>query len=228
MAHYGWMFTSAVLALPLIGRPAPETVESYYMLMFSHQRDNNPIAFSHTFATFVKARTDELGQKGRVLESHTISWMPATMDIRLLARSERGVNLDLEASLRFATTVNARISLWGPYRIQQELFDRAVQQTARLRTGAIAYKILDGRLRLRAATNCIHAVSDIDTDNRLLETGTSRGDEASSMVLRHLQRWIIEPNRDHDWLGKSLGLDRYPLVMRRLDSADAPASTDPR
>jgi hypothetical protein len=41
------------------------------------------------------------------------------------------------------------------------------------------------------ASNCIHALSDIDTDTRLLETGTARGEAASYLVLEHLQRSVI-------------------------------------
>lgn len=172
---------------------------------------------AHTYAAFVKAVRNSAGS-GKILETHTISWMPESLVVRLLARPEPGVNLDLKASLQLGNRTRAGITMWGPYEIKKELFDRAVQQESRLKRGAIAYKAIDRRFRPGSASNCIHALSDIDMDNGLLDTATAHGDEASYMVLRHLQRWIVHAETVHGWVSTALGLDKYRLVAGRLSN----------
>jgi hypothetical protein len=191
--------------------------ESYFMLVFAHQAHTNLPRFTHTFATFVKATAEGPGVNEYAIESHTISWSPATGQIRALRlRPESGVNLDLDASLRWARSVDARVSCWGPFRIRKELYDRALRQIARLQAGGVQYKALDAGFRPHAASNCIHAVSDIDQDNGLLDTGTADGEAASYLVVRHLERWIDDPGQKYDWVYDQLGLRQYPIVRRDL------------
>ena len=107
--------------------------------------------------------------------------------------------------------------MWGPYEIQKELYDRAVKQEARLSAGDLLYKAVDTRFRPGVAVNCIHAVSDIDTDRGLLYLGPVAGDAASFEVVKHLKRWIINPERTYPRIRSQLGLDRYPIVVRNLE-----------
>ncbi len=191
--------------------------DTYYMIVFSNQRVANLVRFSHTFAAFVKCSGATPTSPGRVTEIHTISWMPASLNIAVLrARPEPGVLYDLESSLNWAYLINSRLSMWGPYQIQKELYDRAVEQEKRLSAGAMLYKTIDARFRPGVALNCIHAVSDIDTDEGYLQVGTARGDAASYGVAQHLKRWIIQPERTHPWVSNELGLDGYPIVLRDL------------
>jgi len=179
--------------------------DHYYMLIFAQQSEGNIARLAHTFATFVKTSAGR-----RIEEVQTISWLPETLDIRLLRAPERGTNLDLESSLRLAKALNTSVFMWGPYRIQKALYDRAAAQVARLNSGTVAYKVLDTPFRPNGASNCIHAISDLDTENGLLNTGTARGVEASLMVLKHLQRWIIDPSETHEWVSRELGVDGIP------------------
>jgi hypothetical protein len=139
--------------------------------------------------------------------------MPRSLDVKLLRRSEEGVNLDLKDTLRHANAMKAEVSMWGPFRIKKELYERALRQEARLKKGDIAYKALDIRFRPDKATNCIHAVSDIDVDRGLLDTGTANGKDASYMVLTHLSRWIIDQHQQHEWIGQRLELGKD--IVRR-------------
>jgi len=189
--------------------------DSYYLIVFSNQTADDDPRFSHTFATFVKRSGVSPASSGQDLEVHTLSWMPASQNISVVRlRPERGVLYDLEASLAWAYSVNARVSMWGPYQVQKELYDRAIEQEARLSAGGVLFKCIDGQFRSEVALNCIHAVSDIDTDHGFLHVGAARGDTASYLVARHLERWIINPERKHAWLNELLGLDRYPIVQR--------------
>jgi hypothetical protein len=186
---------------------AQEPNESYYMTIFSAQADSRDPRRTHSFATFVKAIGAGDSAKDSSIEIHTISWMPQSLDIVILRRRpEPGTNLDLESSLRWAESRSCRVSMWGPYQIDKELYDRAVKQEARLNSGLVLYKAIDRRFRPGMASNCIHAVSDLDIDNGLLHSGQGRGDAASQQVAQHLKRWVIEPEQTHTWVAGRLGL----------------------
>src|SRR5262245_50904325 len=94
----------------------------YYMAIFSSQRDPNQPRFAHTFTTFVKAMPRDGKVGDDQIETVTISWMPATLNIAILSRqAEPGTNLDLEGSIAMAQKVGARVSMWGPYQIRKDL-----------------------------------------------------------------------------------------------------------
>ena len=143
--------------------------------------------------------------------------MPQSLDIVILRRRpEPGTNLDLASSLRWAESRNCRVSMWGPYQIDKELYERAIKQEARLNSGQVLYKALDRRFRPETASNCIHAVADLDTDHGLLHSGQGRGDAASRQVAQHLNRWIINPEQTHTWVASRLGLNDEPVNQRDL------------
>ena len=191
---------------------AQETNESYYMTIFSAQANSRDPRRTHSFATFVKAAGTGDSAKDSPIEIHTISWMPQSFEIVILRRRpEPGVNLDLESSLRWAASKNLRVSMWGPYQINKELYDRAVEQETRLNSGLVLYKAIDRRFRPGTASNCIHAVADLDMDNGLLHSGQGRGDAASRQVAQHLNRWIINPEQTHTWVAGRLGLKGQPV-----------------
>ena len=201
------MSITALLAVAGAPSRAQEPSESYYMTIFSAQANSRDPRRTHSFATFVKAiGTGDLA-KDSPIEVHTISWMPQSLDIVILRRRpEQGINLDLESSLRWAASRNSRVSMWGPYQIGKELYDRAVAQETRLNSGLVLYKAIDRRFRPGTASNCIHAVADLDIDGGLLHSGQGRGDAASRQVAQHLTRWIINPEQTHTWVASRLGL----------------------
>jgi hypothetical protein len=200
------------LAMASTQSRAQEVNESYYMTIFSAQANSRDPRRTHSFATFVKAIGTDDSAKDSPIEIHTISWMPQSLDIVILRRRpELGANLDLQSSLRWAKSMNSRVSMWGPYQIDKQLYDRAVEQESRLNSGQVLYKALDRRFRPGTASNCIHAVSDLDIDNGILHTGPGRGDEASNMVAQHLNRWIIDPEQTHAWVASRLGLTDQPI-----------------
>lgn len=122
------------------------------------------------------------------------------------------MNLDLHQTLRFARGQSARVYEWGPYRIRPELYERGLRQIERLNSGRIQYKALDGAWRPDAASNCIHAVSDIDADAGYLTVDGAYGVPASARVVEHLRRWMIEPGREHSSIPVKLGLSGEPIT----------------
>jgi hypothetical protein len=221
-AQEAFVRVSVLVPILLITASAPPGAvranEYFYMMIFSAQTGSYEPRLSHSFATFVKATGTGDSAKDYRAESHTISWMPKSLNIVVLrARPEPGTNLDLTSSLRWAESVNCRVSMWGPYQIDKELYYRAIKQEARLMSGRVLYKAIDVRFRPGIASNCIHAVSDLDTDNGLLHSGQGRGDVASHQVAQHLRRWIIAPGQTHPWVARRLRLNDHSVSRRDLD-----------
>jgi hypothetical protein len=186
--------------------------ESYFMIVYAAQRTPNVPRFTHTFATFVKVTGEGADTAKYKVEEHTISWIAKTLDIVVArARPEPGVNLTLADSRKLAATLDEQVTMWGPFEIKKELYDRALKQIERLESGKVQYKAVDGRFRPEAS-NCIHAVSDIDVDDGALQAGTAFGNEASQLVAEHLRRWIIQPEKTHAWISERLGLDKDSIA----------------
>ena len=189
--------------------------EEYYILMFASQRVPANPNYSHTFATFVKVSWPGDGlPKNALVEAHTISWLPANLVIRTGAlRPECGHNFGLEASLKEAYRTNQRVSLWGPYRVEPELYFRALNRKAELESGKILYKANDVGYRSDRVSNCIHAVSTIVEGPKLRVASPGWGQSASYYVLKEMKPSILshEPVR---WVGFALELEQYPIIYR--------------
>jgi hypothetical protein len=178
----------------------------YYLSVFAFDTVPRRSQYAHTFAAFIKA-------SGGSIQAHTISWCPKSKQIEVgRTQSEPGVNLGLPETFRFARALDARVYEWGPYRIRPELYERSLRQIERLNSGRIAYKVLDGAWRPDAASNCIHAVSDIDADAGYLSVDGAFGVEASADVVEHLSRWMIQPGRENASIDKKLGLSGQPIT----------------
>jgi ABC-type phosphate/phosphonate transport system substrate-binding protein len=179
----------------------------YYLSVFAFDTVPRRAQHSHTFATFIKSSSGSV-------EAHTISWFPRSRHIEVArTQSEPGVNLDLQQTLGFARGLSARVYEWGPYRIRSELYERSLRQIERLNSGRdTQYKVLDGAWRPNTASNCIHAVSDIDADDGYLTVDGAYGVAASARVVEHLSRWMIEPGREYSSIHEKLGLFGQPIT----------------
>jgi len=183
-----------------------ETAEPHYMLMFSSQGESLLPQVSHVFAAFVKT-TAGGEMNDRPVEAQCISWLPETLKVEPLhVTPEAGRNLSLAETIQWAKDMNARITMWGPFRIDQELYDMAIEQVERLNAKSVDYVMLDVFRAGRRATNCIHAVCDLDTTQKTLGTGILYGEPASERILRHFERYIIPSSEPMDWLVDRLGV----------------------
>jgi hypothetical protein len=186
------------------------------MMIFSAQRAWNLPKYTHTFATFVKATSRAAGEQ-HLLETHTISWLAEKKKVCLFRFwPEPGKNLDLTTSLEWALSVQARISMWGPYQIRPSFYDKALVQKARLESGAVQYKVWDAGYRPTIASSCIHGVCDIDQERGLLWTWLRCGESASRHIAVFFIPWMIDPEQTHPWVGDHLGLADYPIINREL------------
>jgi len=224
-----WKSTAVLLFLG-IGQTAIGE-DRYYMLMFASQGQPTTPRTSHTFAVFVKTG----GSGDKQIESHCISWMPGNLQIETLRPVPvTGTNLSLEQSLKWARSIKAATTMWGPFQIKPELYAMAAAQAKHLSANAIDYIVLDGSRRGNRASNCIHAVSDLDTTRTRLSTGTSFGESASQLVLRHLERYILDNDQPTLWLTDHLGLKadeiRFalpPTSMKEVRSSSEGAVRSP-
>jgi hypothetical protein len=208
----------ALLALP--GSGGARAGEDYYLLVFAAQRVPNSPNYSHTFATFVRSSWPGNGScpQWPVLESCTISWLPRNLVLRTLAfLPECGRNLGLHETLRYVLANEERVSLWGPYRIDAELYRRARRQVALLESGSVLYKANDLGYYSDDVCNCIHAVQSLADGYRLRFCSPGWGETASYRVLEDLLPWVLDREHVHPWVGCALGLCRYPILYRGLE-----------
>jgi len=189
--------------------------DRYYLLVFGSQTTPKLPRYTHTWVTFARARP------GAAVEQHSISWMPATLDIHPWDFTiERGVNLGLDASVRMALDQDERVSLWGPYEIRPGLYRKLMIQKGFIESGAIGYQCIDtvGEAgETGKGSNCVHAISDADSRFRRQAYPLAYfGDAASEHILRLLvlRGAVPDPGTTHDWLIPALGLDRFPIARR--------------
>ena len=213
---------AALVALALAGGAGSgQASEAYFMIVFSVQKQSiNRVCYSHSFATFIRA----CGEGDRLecyrLETYTISWVPRTLDVHVYhLLPEPGTNLDLPNSLKLAYDRGLAVSMWGPYQIDKDLFDRALEQKARLESGAVRYKAIDTGYPTERVSNCIHAISDLSRPEGRLRIGTPTwGESASYFITLSLGAWIIQPHEIHEWLVPALGLAGQPIIRRDIDT----------
>ncbi len=76
--------------------------EHYYVLIWAWQRFPKMPNTSHSFATVVHT-ADSAGGQPKILDAHTISWLPATLTIHSTQIvPEPGINLTLKEGMEHA------------------------------------------------------------------------------------------------------------------------------
>ncbi len=205
----------AMLVACLLGMHAGSEAcaqDKFYAVIFGVQDGPNRFREAHSFATFVRARR----QPVRILDQATISWLPASGVVDLRNPPERGANHSLKKSLEIVTSAQT-IAQWGPFEINEDLFQRGKRQAQFLDKGGTLYKAVDVRSRpAGVAVNCEHAISDIvrNPSDPFVRTGTARGHWGSFLVAGHLRNSMIEPAVVHDWLNEPLGLTAYRIAKK--------------
>jgi hypothetical protein len=205
--------------LLLAGLSQAPAQESYYVLMFGAQQTPPDPAHAHSFATFVRVCHNGPTPGTPVIEAHTISWLPANLHIRVFALlPEPGHNFELHRTLQFVLGDCQRVSMWGPYKIDAELYCRALKQEQLLLSGQVRYKAVDTGYSSDRVSNCIHALSSIAEGNRVRVLSPGWGETASFAILQRYSPWIIDTGCTHDWVASALGLDKYPIVYRDYEN----------
>ena len=196
--------------------------ERYFVLIFGSESRPKKAKFTHTWATAV--RVTEIANGLPAVEQHTISWMPATLDIRPLSlRVEEGKNLDLAFTIEEMLRHDELVSVWGPYEVGSGLFQRFLVQKQFMESGCVGYQCIDAigeAARTGRGCDCIHAVTDMDPlYDRTRYPLAYFGEAASRHIVRQLHErpTIIRPDQCNDWLLPMLGLDKYPITRQKSD-----------
>jgi hypothetical protein len=205
------------LSLLFLGLAVPARADTCYMTVFGSQQTPNRPAHAHSFAAFVRVACGPEGPQ--CVEQFAISWLPASLDIDVWAlRPECGTNLDLHATLRWVLSDEARVSMWGPFEIKEELYERARHQANRLESGTVRYKAVDTGYPTERVTNCIHAIGDLTMREPRIRIGRPLwGESASYMLVLHLRPWIVNDQLTHPEVADCLRLGCYPIIHRELD-----------
>jgi hypothetical protein len=154
------------------------------------------------------------------VESLTISWLPATgevMPYRL--RSEPGKNFTLQETFAIAAAQRDRVSMWGPFEINAERYERAVAQVRWLESGEVRYRAIDSFTRRPRVEHCVHAVTYADPVlNRLIQPVLQVGEPGTSRLATRYHRAgaFIGAPATHDWVIPAIGVDQYPVIRREL------------
>jgi hypothetical protein len=214
-----WAAAAAAIVLGLsASSSSAQASERYYVLIFGSQSHPKLLRYTHTWATFVRAVGDEANPDRCTLYQHTISWLPETLAVRVWSPfPEPGVNLDLYQTLRAVSAHNERVTLWGPFVITPDIYERSLRIYQIVNSGAVRYRAISTASDL-LVSDCIHAVAAVDPVFGRSHYPLIRiGDPASRFIAREVvvrsieNRGIDQAAFDNTWLIPRLGLDRYPI-----------------
>jgi hypothetical protein len=197
----------------------PACTDRYYVTLFGGQGDLFRPRTAHTWATFVRTTATPSGEQ--VVSEDTISWLPATLDVRPWALcAERGVNLTLQETFAFmGRHRRQRVSAWGPYEITAERYAQAMRQKALLESGAIQYHALGLFGRKADVMHCIDGVTRVDPLwERKADPSRWFGEAGTGQATRAAVRsgFLLNPSVTHPWLLHAVNPTGYKLVVRDL------------
>ena len=211
-----------MLLAALLGEPTPATAITsepaprYYFMLFAGESIPFRPRTAHTWAIFAKATP--MANGAAVVESATISWLPACGPVHpFRLRTEPGRNYSVEETFALAAEQRAQVSMWGPYEIDAERYELAVEQVALLESGAVRYRLLDSVTRQRTVAHCVHAITYADPVlSRAVQPVIQVGEPGTSRLAKRYLRTgaFVGGAVTHDWLIPALGLDRYPTIRR--------------
>jgi hypothetical protein len=216
--YYRFLLRMFALTPVLLAANTAQAGVRCYMIIFGAQTQPKIPRFTHTFCTIARVADPLPGCTDSRMEVYTISWLPRTMIIHPYRfRAEPGHNFTLEQTLRWCAQHRMDVSEWGPYAITEDYFWRVYREYARFERGQYLYRAIDGRRRGDIASDCIHAVTDIDPyDPRSSYPVLRSGDAVTYKfvsILRQRGR-LMDPPEDTFWLDAALGLHCYPISHR--------------
>ena len=190
--------------------------EFYYEMIFGSQNSPKQFKYSHTWATFIRVVGEGPDVNTYAIEAHTISWMPKSLDVKVLSRRpEPGVNLDLYQTLAVVGGQGQSVTMWGPFITRKELYDRSLEVLKIMASGAPEYRAISTQRDL-LISDCIHAVAAVDSVFGRRHSPLIRiGKPASRYIARQVMtRSLLDQTlSDNAWLVPRLGLDRYPIEV---------------
>jgi len=193
--------------------PGVSAADNYYFTLFTAEATPYRAEKTHTFFAITR-----IPQAGGQVENHEMSWLPATLKVRGVALlPEKGFNLSVADTLALCRRENMRVSVWGPFQIQPELFNKLHNQITRLETGKIKYKGTDNLYPSPIAMNCYHAIWNVSDPFKKFVGPFTSGDATGGKTVHLFREWIITPEQTHDDILKVIGVDQEVLTRRSHD-----------
>lgn len=200
--------------------PMSVRADDYFVTVFA--AETVPFQSKHTH-TFIAVH--RVPAAGGVVETYSISWVPANLNVRgLTLRPEMGANLPLADTFAFCKKHCMRVSAWGPYQIQPELFELMKCQAAKLERGKVKYKPTDNLYPSNVAANCYHAIWQPIAPCRKASGPFNCGDASGAMTVQLFRKWLIDPCKTHDTI-LDLSVPKGETVVRRTFD-DRPGRAD--
>jgi hypothetical protein len=210
-------WAAAIVGLAaMLSAGSAQAQDRYYTLIFGSQSCPKQLRYTHTWATFVRVVGDPSDPNGCQVYQHTISWLPATLDVRVWSPfPETGVNLDLYQTLIAVYAKRESVTMWGPFVIRPEIYERSLRVWGILGSGAARYRAISTPRDL-LISDCIHAVAAVDP---VFGRGHYPLIRIGKPASRYLARQVMTRSvfdqalYDNSWLIPRLGLDRYPIEV---------------
>lgn len=213
--HRSAIATTLALSCVLIAGEA-RGEEFDYVLIFGSQSSPKLLQYTHTWATFVRAVGEGPDADNYALYQHTISWLPGSLDVRTWTLlPEPGVNLDLYRTLDAVSRDRENVTMWGPFRILPQVYERSLRVKEILESGRAEYRAISTPRDL-LISDCIHAVAAVDPVFGRGHYPLIRvGKPASRYIARQfMTRSVFDQYQtEASWLIPRLGLDRYPIEV---------------
>ena len=196
--------------------------DACYVIVFGAVSKPQRAKFSHSWAVFVRFPGCQPGEApgpdSGPMEYFTISWLPEAVCLQPLAlRAECGRNFDLDRTFQIVLSQCERVSAWGPYQICPEFYRLALCQKNRLERNEIAYKTIDEMRNPHRVSNCIHALTSFNPNERSPFVGRLNfGEVASYRIVDNYEDWIMDRCHVHCWVADLLGLNQWPVRWRSV------------
>src|SRR4051812_44447068 len=134
---------AVVMAIVALTPGPTQGGERYYAMIFGSQSSPKLLRYTHTWATFIRVVGEGDDPCGYQVYQHTLSWLPATLDVRVLSPvPEQGVNLDLYTTLDVVARKGESVTMWGPFETLPEIYARSLHIKAILESGAAQYRAI--------------------------------------------------------------------------------------
>ena len=217
---------AAALALVLTANAA--RADKFYVVVFGAESKPPRAKYSHSWATFVRipggCPCGPAVPNAGPIDCFTISWLPCKVELTINTLfAEPGRNFDLHRTFDIVLSQCEHVTAFGPYEIKEELWCRALKHKHRLESGEVRYKTIDWVRNPNNVSNCIHALTSFNTDNKRLRIGrTNFGDTASWYVTDSYWKDICCTHRVDCWVADLLGLGGYPIRWWTIDQGPPP------
>jgi hypothetical protein len=196
-------------ALLLLALPAVARADDYFVAVFCAESVPFRSTNTHSFASIVRVPTNGAA------ELDAICWGPANMKVRgLTLKPEEGKNLGLTETLDWMKGTGWRVSVWGPFKVERELYCALKAQADTLNSGTVKYKPTDTFQRRTVAQNCYHALTSPVAPLKRYAGAFTAGDAAGTTILQAYKPWLIDPCTTHDEILTLTGADKYELTRR--------------